>query len=280
MSGATFYLGAPEPAWLRRSVVPLFVSHVRLRRLRTLPVASCRWALDSGGFSELAAHGRWTVSPADYVAAVRRYRDEIGSLDWAAPQDWMCEPDMIAKTGLTVEEHQRRTVANYVELRELAPDLPFIPVLQGWTRGQYVACIDMYAAAGVDLASLPRVGVGSVCRRQAGISIALLFDELERQGLRNLHGFGVKTDGLASFGRQVASADSMAWSAAARYRQEPCPEGRRDCRNCQHYATEWRDELVAEWGLTGRGGPIHVGPQTSEVLPDRLFDLVPAGALF
>ncbi len=34
-----------------------------------------------------------------------RYRDEIGCLLWAAPQDWMCEPWITAKTGLTVAEH-------------------------------------------------------------------------------------------------------------------------------------------------------------------------------
>ena len=67
------------------------------------------------------------------MAAVRRYRDEIGGLEWAAPMDWMCEPFMLAKTGLTVAEHQARTVANYLELRSLAPELPFVPVLQGWS---------------------------------------------------------------------------------------------------------------------------------------------------
>jgi hypothetical protein len=53
---------------------------------------------------------------------VRRYRDEIGCLDWAAPQDWMCEPFILAKTGLSVREY-RRTVASYLRLTELAPDL-------------------------------------------------------------------------------------------------------------------------------------------------------------
>jgi hypothetical protein len=46
----------------------------------------------------------------------------------------MCEPFMLAKTGLTVAEHQVRAVTNYLELRGLAPDLPFVPLLQGWSR--------------------------------------------------------------------------------------------------------------------------------------------------
>ena len=52
-------------------------------------MARGRWALDSGAFSELSAYGRWTLTLEQYVAAVRRYRDEVGQLDWAAPQDRM-----------------------------------------------------------------------------------------------------------------------------------------------------------------------------------------------
>jgi hypothetical protein len=47
-------------------------------------------------------------------------------MDFASPQDWMREPVMIERTGLSVREHQARTVANYLDLRMLAPRLPFI----------------------------------------------------------------------------------------------------------------------------------------------------------
>lgn len=59
----TFYLGTHMPHWLTSSRFPLFVSHKRLARYKRLPVARCRWALDSGAFSELSTHGRWTVTP-------------------------------------------------------------------------------------------------------------------------------------------------------------------------------------------------------------------------
>jgi hypothetical protein len=40
--------------------------------------------------------------PADeYAGLVARYAEEIGGMDWAAPQDWMCEPWIIEKTGLS-----------------------------------------------------------------------------------------------------------------------------------------------------------------------------------
>lgn len=129
------------------------------------------------------------------MAAVRRYAKEIGHLDWAAPQDWMCEPFILAKTGLSVVEHQRLTIANYLRLKELAPDLPFAPALQGWERADYLACAAMYEAAGVDLAAEPVVGVGSVCRRQATDEIGAIMAALSGLGLR-LHGFGVKAEAL------------------------------------------------------------------------------------
>ena len=162
-----FFLGTHQPNWLETAGVPLFVSRRRLAARKTFPRAAAAWALDSGGFTELDLFGGWTLSPREYVAEVRRLRDEIGEMAWAAPQDWMCEPHIIQKTGLSVEEHQRRTVANYLELLAVAPDLPWIPVLQGWQLWSYWRCVELYQDAGIDLASLPLVGVGTVCRRQA-----------------------------------------------------------------------------------------------------------------
>ncbi len=250
MSTFVFYLGTHEPAWLARSRVPLFVSHRRLSRYLRLPAARCRWALDSGAFSELSMFGCWTLTPQAYVTAVRRYRDEITCLAWAAPQDWMCEPVIVSRTGLSVREHQRRTVANLVELRALAPDLPIIPVLQGWSLDDYLVCVAMYAAAGIDLAKERLVGLGSICRRQSSVEIAVIVTRLAEFGLR-LHGFGVKTEGLRRYGRYLASADSMAWSLRGRHIRG-CQHRRPGQRqvaseaNCRGYAHEWRRRILAE----------------------------------
>jgi hypothetical protein len=110
-------------------------------------------------------------------------------MDFAAPQDWMCEPVMIKRAGLSVREHQERTVANYLELRSLAPHLPFVPALQGWRLANYLHCLTLYESAGANLAELPRMGLRSVCRRQSTAEIAVIVSTLARRGLR-LHGFG------------------------------------------------------------------------------------------
>ncbi len=242
-----FYLGVHEPSWLWHPdvTVPLCVSYQRLRRRRTpFPRATTRWMLDSGGFSELDRHHTFTTTLDEYVAAARRYQAELGGMDWAAPQDWMCEPWMIEKTGLTVAEHQRRTVDNYRELTAVAPDVPWVPVVQGWTLPDYLACIELYADAGVDLAELELVGIGSVCRRQSTTEIGTLFYELAGRGLA-CHGFGVKGDGLARYGDRLVSADSLSWSRRARWAGASGACGKAHCGNCLHAALEWREKLLA-----------------------------------
>lgn len=239
-----FFLGTHEVSWLARAGFPLFVSHRRLRDRKKLPVAIAPWAVDSGGFSALDGCGEWDMTEATYVSAVRRYRDEAGSLAWAAPMDWMCEPRVRAKTGKTVTAHQELTVANYIRLRELAPDLPFIPVLQGWTLDDYRRCADLYATSGVDLSGEPVVGLGSVCRRQATRQIGAIVATLADSGLR-LHGFGVKTKGLAVYGADLVSADSMSWSARGR-RVPGCGRGRHASEaNCFDFAAAYRKRLLS-----------------------------------
>jgi hypothetical protein len=247
-----FYLGTHQPHWLWTAGFPLFVSHRQLaRRHGPLWPAACRWALDSGGFTELSLHGRWVTPAAAYAEAVARYSGQLGRPDFAAPQDWMCEPAILARTGLTMREHQERTVASYLELHALAPDLPFIPVVQGWHLADYLACVELYKAAGVDLTREPLTGLGSVCRRQSTGRIAVIVTTLACLGLR-LHGFGIKTTGLHLYGHLLASADSMAWSYAARRAPAlPGCTGHRNCANCLTYAARWRDRILA--AATSRG---------------------------
>lgn len=263
MAVTTFFLGTHMPHWLGLLDVPLFVSHRRLGRMKTLPRARGTWALDSGGFSELALFGEWRTTARQYVAAGRRYRDEIGGLAWMAPRDMMCEPFMVKKTGLSVAEHQSRTVADFLNLREIAPDLPIVPVLQGWDLVDYLRCADMYERAGVNLAGEETVGIGSVCRRQATGEIGLITSTLAARGIR-LHGFGVKTEGLEEYGQHLATADSMAWSFGGR-KVRPCAHGRAQSEaNCIHFALAWRDRLLAR---------LSSGLSRPQQLALNLFDL-------
>lgn len=238
-----FHLGTHEPSWVARTDVPLFVSHRRLARQKVWRRALGPWSLDSGGFTELATYGRWETTPQQYATAIGRYHEQIGRLAWAAPQDWMCEPFMLAKTGLTIAEHQARTIASFFELNATVYGVQIIPVLQGWRLDDYLSHVEQYLAAGVDLTKVPLVGLGSICRRQSTAEIADITRTLAALGIR-LHGFGVKTTGLALYARHLASADSLAWSYNARH-HPPMPGHRhRTCANCLPWALRWRDRVL------------------------------------
>jgi hypothetical protein len=254
------YLGTHRPRWLTMGGPRLMVS------LNTLPqhkahVAVVPWFVDSGGFTELQQHGRWRTTAAQHVERCAAVVERYGNVEWVSPQDWMCEPAVItggkfktmtfAGTGLSVEEHQHLTVQNYIELTAMAPDVPWIPVLQGWGVDDYHVCADLYASAGVDLADAPLVGVGSVCRRESMPEAQVIMQTLAERGYA-LHGFGFKQEGIAQCWPWMASADSMAWSFNARHEKGSCgrPNGRggvvKSCANCRHYALDWYDRTIAK----------------------------------
>lgn len=237
-SAPQIFLGTHRPNWLyeskgtrgrkHRPHGALFISYTQFLHGRNLdyPQADTFFAVDSGGYTELYRHGRWTVSALEYAAYIENLARCTGTMLWAAIQDWMCEDHIIegglpkgqrggkkaAGTGLSVLEHQRRTIASYLELRALAPTVCWLPVLQGQTLDDYHRHIDMYAAAGVDLAVHALVGVGSLCRRQATEEIERIARSIQARVPR-LHGFGVKSTGLGRAARYFTTCDSTAWSA-------------------------------------------------------------------
>ncbi|MGW3430602.1 deazapurine DNA modification protein DpdA family protein [Streptomyces melanosporofaciens] len=250
-----FYLTTHKKHWLRETSLPLFLKSEHLASAVKPLRAIGRYAVDSGGFTELQRHGRWTRTPRQYVADLRRIWEHIGPYDWAAGQDWMCE-DLIINGGtsragtfigthLSVAEHRRRTVHNFLELRSLAPELRIIPSLQGRTIPEYHACADLYESYGVDLRREPTVGLGSVCRLQSTTEGAAIVTAMAARGYR-LHGFGFKTLGLAKVGHLLASADSAAWSLHARNRPAMPGHTHKNCANCLPYALRWRDRVLAK----------------------------------
>ena len=237
-----FYLGTHRPYWLRdeRFIdVPLFVSDRTLKRYKNLPRAVTTWSCDSGGFTELSTYGEWKTKAHNYAARVRRYLDNVGGLEWAAPQDWMCEPFILEKTKKTVHEHQQLSVRSVLDLRTLTQDIHWIPVLQGWTRDDYQRHWQMYEQAGFDLENEAVVGLGSVCRRQGTVEAQDIVRSLKP--LR-IHGFGMKSTAIKQFGEHLHSSDSMAWSYGGRKRPDPnCPKNA--CNNCEHRALEYFEKV-------------------------------------
>lgn len=194
-----------------------FISVNRLRN-RKAPIRARDWIMDSGAFTEISTHGTYRHSVSEYAAEIRRWSKNGGVLLAAVAQDYMCEPWILDKTGLSVPDHQRLTIERYDDLlREDVGGVYIIPVLQGYAPADYVLHVRQY---GERLAHGAWVGVGSVCKRNGdprSIEAVLLAIKSERPDLR-LHGFGLKTTALASglVRELLYTADSMAWSFSAR----------------------------------------------------------------
>lgn len=251
------YLGTHIPSWLALAGPALMVSLNTLAK-RPRVRAAVPWFLDSGGFTELQRHGRWTTTPEQHAERCAEVVELVGNVNYVSPQDYMCEPAVVqggsfkgltfAGTNKTVAEHQELTVQNYLDLVRIAPHVPWLPVLQGWEVDDYHRCADMYEQAGVSLAAAPLVGVGSMCRREALPEAGDILRTLAAKELK-LHAFGFKQQGIRQWGQYLSSADSMAWSFNARH------EGRKwgrtcgrpsarggtvtHCGNCRHYAVDW-----------------------------------------
>lgn len=221
-----FFVGLHQPSDAQHFPAA-FVSINRLRN-RKGPFAVGDWIMDSGAFTEIANHGHYRSSVEDYAAQIRRWAKN-GNLLAAVSQDWMCEPFIVARTGLSVAEHQRLTIERYDELLRCdAGGVYILPVLQGYAPEDYAEHLRQYGAR-LELGAW--VGVGSVCKRNGdirAIEAVLLAIHAERPDLR-LHGFGLKTTALSSglVQRLLFTADSMAWSFNAR----------RNGRN----ANDWRE---------------------------------------
>lgn len=241
-----FYVGTWQPKHIERTDQPLMISFRWIRKRKKPIEQRAELALDSGGFTEIATHGKWTISPEEYVNTIRRLVKDINlTFNFIAPQDWMCEPDMVKKTGLSVKEHQKLTVNNYLTLRYLAPELPIIPVVQGYTLEEYKECCILYEQKGVRLRDLPLVGVGSVCRRESTQEISDILSWFSDNDIKT-HAFGVKKGGLINARGYISSADSMAWSVNARRDESLCqhePDCASSCRNCLNYALAWTKRI-------------------------------------
>jgi hypothetical protein len=212
-----FFTGLHQPSDARHFDAA-FISVNRLRgRKSALNVGD--WIMDSGAFTEISTHGHYRHSVSEYAAEIRRWATNgSGRLLAAVAQDWMCEPFIVAKTGLSVAEHQRLTVERYdALLREDTAGAYVLPVLQGFAPDDYVRHLAMY---GDRLLPGAWVGVGSICKRNGtpgAVAAVLLAIKAVRPDLR-LHGFGLKTTALADplVRAQLYTADSMAWSFSAR----------------------------------------------------------------
>lgn len=220
-----FFVGLHQPSDARHFDAAFISVHRIAKRKSGFEVGD--WIMDSGAFTTVNKHGGYPTSVREYADQIRRWKGN-GNLLAAVAQDFMCEDQVVARTGLSVAEHQRLTIERYDALLAENTGVYIMPVLQGRTYGDYGRHLKQY---GDRLKEGAWVGVGSVCKRNRDpmaiwMPVSMIKDD--RPDLR-LHGFGVKTTALqwSKVRELFDTCDSMAWSSAARL------EGRN--------ANDWRE---------------------------------------
>jgi hypothetical protein len=244
-----FFVGLHQPGDAKH-FSRAFISVNRLRRRRK-PIEGAAWIMDSGAFTTILTHGGYPEPVEVYAAEIKRWSYENSGLLAAVAQDYMCEAHMLALTGLTIEQHQALTIERYRQLRACDTGGVYImPVLQGYEPADYVRHIEMYGPL------LPHgawVGVGSVCKRNgdpAAIEEVLLAIKRARPDLR-LHGFGLKVTALGSalVRALLFTADSMAWSYAARKQGRNANDWREAARWASRIEIMPTQQSLFGWGL-------------------------------
>jgi len=210
-----FYVGVDDVANVHH-VAYAMVSANRLRNRRSMFAANV-WIMDSGAFTIVNKHGGYPEGVEQYAEIIRRFAG-CGRLVAAVAQDYMCESFVLHRTGTTVADHQRLTIERYDALIQCdTAGIQIMPVLQGYDPAEYADHVRQY---GDRLTPGMWVGVGSVCKRNRNPgSVVAVLEAIHavRPDLR-LHGFGVKITALRNqrVRELFHSADSMAWSFAAR----------------------------------------------------------------
>lgn len=211
-----FYVGLHQPSDLKRGYFTnAFLSVNRL--LKRKHMHANNWILDSGAFTEISKHGDFRLSVEEYARLIRKW-SQVGNLQAAVSQDFLCNEQMLAKTGLTVRQHQQITIDRYCQLlNQDTAGVYIMPVLQGNTPAEYVQHIAMY---GTLLKPGAWTGVGSVVAKSSNPKEVLAILEAiagARPDLK-LHGFGLKHKACSNPAilALLFSADSQAWSQAAR----------------------------------------------------------------
>ncbi len=240
------YLGVWNIKHARNAPQFMFSLRRLKKRISAVPFNSLDWVMDSGAFSEINLNGKYTFTPAEYLQYVELHRPPL-----FFNMDYMCEPFVLQKTGLTVTKHQEMTIENQIKIMDLLDGYDirgeFAGCIQGWQIEDYLKHIDMLKNQGLITA---KMGIGSVCRRTSKSQILKILQAV-KQELPNtkLHGFGVKTDILKEplVYEFLESCDSMAWSFAGRRDIKSCKiceyPNAKNCANCYYYMLKWYRRL-------------------------------------
>jgi len=192
--------------------------------------------VDSGGFTAARRWGRYPWTPAQYADFIYAVSRDV-PLAFCAILDYACERGVNREHYQTNIERIEATIANEIACRAAAPDLPWLPVLQGDTMEE--RAYDLARRREMGMLPTDYAGIGSVCGRGAAAARRVVrFYDGQLPGVK-LHGFGMHIDALddAVVMGALRSWDSYSWTWARGARSDRAPEYlKRDDENYSAYA--------------------------------------------
>lgn len=168
-------------------------------------------SLDSGGFTAAARWGRYPWEPEAYVEWVRQMTRDVPAA-FVACMDYACERGVDRSSLATNRERIEATWINENLLRTIAPDLPWLGVLQGNTLDERRWDIERRQRFGL---LFPFMGLGSICRRPAREAADVIRFYREHVPGTRFHAFGLDCRALDcgdDAATAIASWDSYAYT--------------------------------------------------------------------
>jgi len=220
--GAKHYLTVPNVMISAGSTWHPKSNKFSLSRTNLPPDTTKRVFLDSGGFSLMSRYPDYPFSLEEYIDLAYHIKKKY-PLTEIATLDYPCEAEIDRTQLHTNQERMEKTVERAVECIDYDGSLPWVPVIQGYTLGEYYECIDMFDAAGIDE---DYYAIGSVCSRKGHpLKIRRLITKVKkRMGDDRLHAFGLSLIYLkdSQIFHAIHSSDSAAWNyRAVTMKQKP-----------------------------------------------------------
>lgn len=174
--------------------------------------------VDSGGFTAARRWGRYPWTSEQYADFVRASSRDV-PLAFCAILDYACEPNVNRSILETNQQRIDATIANEVDCRKTAPELPWLPVLQGDNLAE--RAYDLARRRELGLLPENYAGIGSVCGRGAVAARRVIRFYADQLFGVCYHAFGMHIGALDDkiVPGALKSWDSYSWTWARGARQ-------------------------------------------------------------
>lgn len=187
-----------------------------------IPDTVKRLFVDSGGYSMFRKWGNFPFTTDEYIDFVDLLMDDYPVTE-VATMDLPCEPSVNRHTFRTNIDRIKRTIEYADELLE-NPNIPWVPVVQGYTLNEYKACVNLLNG-NAGAMSAKTWAIGTLCARKktGGIRNIVVNLRKEIDPSIELHSFGLAINALRDpqVFFSIDSSDSGTWSFNGRAHEKP-----------------------------------------------------------